>query len=190
MPRDDAERIHPATVEQWRDWLAEHHTRTEGVWLVTWRTGSGHEQLDYEEQVLEALAYGWIDSTRKVLDHERVMMWFAPRRVRSTWVRNNKGRVARLEAEGRMQPAGRAVVAAAQANGMWTLLDDAEAGIVSADLATALDADPAARAAWDALTPGVRKAALIGLAQARQEATRAARIAKIVQACARGDKPT
>lgn len=25
---DDAERIHPESIEQWRDWLAEHHAAT------------------------------------------------------------------------------------------------------------------------------------------------------------------
>ena len=72
-----------------------------------WRRGSGRPVIEYEESVLEALCFGWIDSTRKVVDDDRVMMWFAPRRPQSTWVRSNKERVARLEAEGRMQPAGR-----------------------------------------------------------------------------------
>jgi hypothetical protein len=38
-------------VEQWRDWLAAHHGRSDGVWLVTWRRGSGRAALVYEEAV-------------------------------------------------------------------------------------------------------------------------------------------
>jgi uncharacterized protein YdeI (YjbR/CyaY-like superfamily) len=141
---DDVERIHPASQQEWHEWLLRQHDRGRGVWLVFWRRGSGRPVIEYEESVLEALCFGWIDSTRKVLDDERVMMWFAPRRSQSTWVRNNKRRVARLEAEGRMQPSGRAMVDAAKANGMWTVFDDAEAGVVHSDLAVRLAADPVA----------------------------------------------
>ena len=44
---------------------------------------------------------------------------------------------------------------------LWTVLDDAEALIESPDLAAALDADPIARAHWDAFPPSARKFALI-----------------------------
>lgn len=173
---DDAERFHPDLLEEWHTWLADHHDRGHGVWLVSWRRGSGRPLIDYEESVLEALCFGWIDSTRKVIDDDRVMMWFAPRRPQSTWVSNNKERVARLEAEGRMRPAGLALVAAAKANGMWNVFDDAEAGIVHPDLAAALAADPAAAAAWETLTAAQRKRHLMDLALAKTPATRAKRV--------------
>jgi len=173
---DDAERFHPDTLGQWREWLDRHHRRGRGVWLVFWRRESGHDVIEYEESVLEALCFGWIDSTRKVLDDSRVMMWFAPRRPQSTWVRSNKERVARLEAQGRMRPAGRALVEAAKANGMWTALDDAEAGVVHPELAARLAVDPAATATWEALTPAARKRHLMDLALAKTPATLARRV--------------
>lgn len=179
---DDAERFHPASLGEWRQWLAQHHGRGSGVWLVSWRRESGRPVIEYEDSVLEALCFGWIDSTRKVLDDDRVMMWFAPRRPQSTWVRNNKERVARLEAEGRMQPAGRALVEAAKANGMWTVFDDAEAGVVHPTLAARLAGDPAAAAAWDALTPGQRKRHLMDLALAKTPATVAKRVDAVLAA--------
>lgn len=37
----EAERFHPAALEDWRDWLATNHTRREGVWVVGWRARSG-----------------------------------------------------------------------------------------------------------------------------------------------------
>jgi uncharacterized protein YdeI (YjbR/CyaY-like superfamily) len=189
--QDEAEIFHPHSLAEWRDWLAEHHDRGAGVWLVSWRRASGREPLPYEDLVLEALCWGWVDSTVKTIDDERSRMWVAPRRPRtSTWVRSNKERVARLEAEGRMQPAGRALVEAAKANGMWTVLDDAEAGVEHPLLTKALDADPAARASWDALPPSVRKQALTQMALARTDATKAKRVAAIVAACAEGRRPS
>ncbi len=189
MSMADGERFHPDTVDQWRAWLAEHHERSDGVWLVLWRRESGRHVLDYEETVLEALCVGWIDATTKVIDDDRRMMWFAPRSPRSGWARTNKARVEMLEAAGRMQAAGRAMVDAAKASGMWSVLDDAEAGVEHPALTARLDAVPAARAAWDAASPSVRKFHLTQIAMARQETTRLKRIDAIVAHLVAPDRP-
>ncbi|OIJ32258.1 MULTISPECIES: YdeI/OmpD-associated family protein [unclassified Microbacterium] len=61
-------------------------------------------------------------------------------------------------------------------------LDTAERTVdVPAALAAALDADPAVRAAFDALSPSARKEHARAVAEAKQEATRERRIAKIVE---------
>ncbi len=41
------------------------------MWLVLWRRGSGKPVLDYDDTVLEALCFGWIDSTTKKIDDDR-----------------------------------------------------------------------------------------------------------------------
>lgn len=61
-------------------------------------------------------------------------------------------------------------------------LDTAERTVeVPPALAAALDADPAVRAAFDALSPSARKEHARAVADAKQEATRERRIAKIVE---------
>lgn len=61
-------------------------------------------------------------------------------------------------------------------------LDTAERTVeVPPALAGALDADPAVRAAFDALSPSARKEHARAVAEAKQEATRERRIAKIVE---------
>lgn len=61
-------------------------------------------------------------------------------------------------------------------------LDTAERTVeVPSELAAALDADPAARAAFDALSPSARKEHARAVADAKQEATRERRIAKIME---------
>lgn len=56
------------------------------------------------------------------------------------------------------------------------------------DFAAALDAAPAARAAFDAFTPGARRDYLEWIIEARRAATRAARIAQAVEWIALGRK--
>ena len=77
----------------------------------------GDRALGYEAAIVEALRWGWVDSTQRPLDEHRSMMWYAPRRRGSVWTRRNKERVSRLQAEGRMEPAGAAAVAAARRAG-------------------------------------------------------------------------
>ena len=61
-------------------------------------------------------------------------------------------------------------------------LDTAERTVdVPAALTEALDADPALRAAFDALSPSARKEHARAVAEAKQPATRERRIAKIVE---------
>lgn len=72
------------------------------------------------------------------------------------------------------------MVDVAKANGMWTLLADAQAGVVPDDLRGALDADPAAAAGWDALRPSARRMCLEALARAKRPDTRRRRVCDAV----------
>ena len=189
MALADAERYQPQNLADWHDWLAANHTRTEGVWVVQWRPSSGRTAVPYEELVREALCWGWIDGQVKVLDELLAMQWVAPRRAHSGWAASNKARVAELEREGRLQPAGIAEIERAKANGMWTIYDSVEALEEPVELAAALNALPAARTAWNGFPPSVRKQALASIAMAKRSETRAARITAIVEKSARGERP-
>lgn len=187
---DGRSTIHPETLEEWRAWLAEHHARGRGVWVVSWKQATGRPAVGYEELVCEALAWGWIDSTAGTVDAERSKLWLAPRKRGSGWSRPNKRRLERLRAEGRMQPSGQAVLDAATADGSWTLLDGPEDLVVPPDLAAALDEHDGARATWESWPPSLRKQALTQLVLAKKPETRAARLARYADAAARGERPT
>ena len=184
----DRERLHVEDVEQWRAWLREHADRGTGVWLVSWKRATGRPAIPYDQAVEEALAVGWVDSTAGTIDDERSMLWFAPRKRGSGWSRPNKQRLERLEATGRMQERGRAVVAQAQRDGSWTLLDDVEDLIVPADLAVAFAERAGAREQWEAFPRSVKRAQLEQVALAKRPETRARRIAAIADGAARGER--
>jgi len=188
VDRDAAERLHVESRAEWRDWLAEHHETSQGVWLVVWKKATGRPRPTYEEQVLEALAVGWIDGQAKTVDDERTMMWFTRRTPKSPWSASNKQRVEQLESEGLMQPAGRDAIDAAKANGMWSVFDDAERLIEPAELAILLDVDPTARANWNAYPPSVRRSALSWIALAVRDETKSQRIASIVSDASKGQR--
>jgi uncharacterized protein YdeI (YjbR/CyaY-like superfamily) len=178
----------PFDRDGWRDWLIANHGASKGVYLVSWRRPTGRTSVSYEDAVEEALCVGWVDSSGRVIDEERSIQWFAPRRPRSAWARSNKERVERLIEAGLMLPAGLAAIDEAKQNGMWTLLDDVENLVVPDDLATALDAAPSARANWEAFSRSARRAMLEWVVQARRPETRADRISRIAAAAARNER--
>lgn len=185
----NAERVHAETREEWRAWLREHHAESTGAWLVSWRSPTGRPRVPYDEAVLEALAVGWIDGQAKTIDEERAMQWYAPRRPSSAWSAVNKERVQRVEAEGIMQPAGRAAIELSKSNGMWSVLEEADQLIEPPELTALLDADPAARTNWNAFPPSVRKWALSSIAVAKRPETRERRIAQTARQAAANERP-
>lgn len=168
--------VHPLTPAEWREWLERNHTRDEGVWLVSYKKGTGRPRFEYGEAVEEALAFGWVDSKPAKLDAERSMLWFAPRRAGTGWSRPNKERVERLVAAGRMHPAGLAKVDAARADGSWNRLDGVEALEVPRDLAAALASYPDAAAHFGAFPRSVKRGILEWILNAKRPETRARRV--------------
>jgi uncharacterized protein YdeI (YjbR/CyaY-like superfamily) len=176
--------IHIETRAEWRAWLEQNHTRTEGIWLISNKKSSGKPRLDYGEAVEEALCFGWIDSKGKMLDEERTMLWFAPRKPGSGWSRPNKERVDRLIAAGQMSSAGLAKIEAAKQDGSWNALDAVEALEIPADLMEALAANPPAKGNFEAFPRSVKRGILAWIASAKRPKTRAIRVAETARLAA------
>lgn len=173
---DSLEWVHPLGREEWRTWLGANHATARGAWFVSWKKATGRPRLEYAEAVEEALCVGWVDSLARTVDGERSRLLMTPRKRGSGWSRPNKERIARLEAAGLMLPAGIAVVEAARADGSWSALDDVENLVEPDDLRAALDADPAARANWDAFPRSAKRGILEWISTARRPETRMRRV--------------
>lgn len=186
MSDADREQVEITSRADLRAWLTANHSRPDTVWLVTYKKHVADKYVPWGEIVQEALCFGWIDSKVQRVDENRKRQLFSPRRPGSIWSRINKEHVARLEAEGRMTDAGRAVIERAKADGSWVFLDDIEALVEPDDLRAALDADPVARATWDGWRQGARKQVLYQLKSAKRPATRGRRLAKFVDLAAAG----
>lgn len=183
-PSDGRPMLLMETRDEWRNWLAQNHGASPGVWLVSWKKATGKPAIPYGDTVDEALCFGWIDSRVNTIDDERAMRLFTPRNVKSPWSRINKDKVSRLMKQGLMMEAGARAVAAAQANGSWTVYDDIEDMIIPSDLASALADNGPARACFDNFPPSSTKNILWWIKSARKPETRAARISKTVQLAA------
>jgi uncharacterized protein YdeI (YjbR/CyaY-like superfamily) len=167
----------------WRAWLNEHEDAENGVWLVLAKKGvRSPTSLTYAEALDEALCSGWIDGQRKSKNEATYLQRFTPRRRRSIWSARNTHHVERLSSQGRLRPRGLAEVQAAKDDGRWerayrgsSTTEDPE------DLLEALEASPAALAAYQGLNRQQRYSVLHPIVTAATPRTRAARIARAVE---------
>ncbi|MEM9162673.1 MAG: YdeI/OmpD-associated family protein [Cyanobacteria bacterium P01_F01_bin.4] len=174
----DFPKVEVTSRQQWRDWLTANHTRTESIWLVTYKKAAGDRHLPYDDIVEEALCFGWVDSLPRALDAERTMLLLSPRKPKSAWSKLNKDRVAKMMAAGLMHPAGLEKIEQAKQNGAWSFLDDVEALIVPGDLQVALDSYPQAAEHFENFPRSIKRGILEWIKMAKREATRAKRIAE------------
>lgn len=98
--------------ERWRRWLDDNHSTAQEAWITQFKKASGRTSVDYEEAVEEALCYGWIDGMVRRVDADRYAIRFTPRRPKSNWSDSNRARIEKLRREGRLMPAGLAVLPA------------------------------------------------------------------------------
>lgn len=188
MKVDDLPRQEFRSRTELRRWLADNHSEAGSFWLVSFKKHVPERYIPYGEIVEELLCYGWVDARTRRLDDDRTMLLVAPRRPGSTWSASNKKRVARLEKDGLMTPAGRRTIDAAKKDGSWTYLDDVEKLIVPDDLAAALAKNKRAQKNYDAFTASSRKIILLWIKTAKREATREQRIRETVRLAARNIK--
>lgn len=176
-----------ATHADWRDWLQAHHATLPEVTLKLYKKDSGIPSITWEQAVIEALAFGWIDSTKRPGGPDHWLQRFGPRKARSGWSQKNRTHVEKLIAEGRMTPAGLAHVDAAKADGRW---DAAYAGGKAAQVPQDfLDAlTPEAAATYQTLNAQNRFAIYYRLTSAKRPETRAKRLADFVAMLARGER--
>jgi uncharacterized protein YdeI (YjbR/CyaY-like superfamily) len=97
--------------KDWRKWLVKNHKKQKEVWLIYYRKKTGKTRIPYDDAVLEALCYGWIDSIVKKIDEESFAQRFSPRRKNSILSQTNKERIRELIKEKKMTKVGLEAIA-------------------------------------------------------------------------------
>lgn len=175
-------------AEAWESWLATQGANATGLWLKIAKAGNPVSSLTKVQAIDAALCHGWIDGQIDKYDEAWFLTRFTPRKRTSKWSENNRKRAEQLMADGRVTPAGLKEIAAAKADGRWeSAYAPASTAEEPEDFQAALDAAPEARAFFDTLTGANRYAILYRVQTAKKPETRAARIAKFVEMCARGE---
>jgi uncharacterized protein YdeI (YjbR/CyaY-like superfamily) len=179
-----------ATRAALRAWLERHHASSRGIWILLAKKNSGHRAVSYLEAVDEGLCFGWIDGQAKTSDREGFFrVRFVPRRPRSVWSKINRDKALALIEAGLMRPAGLAAIDAAKASGQWEhAYGGASAATVPVELAAALRDNTKAAAFFETLDRTNRYAIIWRVQTAATPATRARRVAALVDKLARGER--
>ncbi len=180
--------FHPLNRGEWRDWLAENHAKSEGIWFVYFKKQTGKPRVSYDEAVEEALCFGWIDSLPRKFDDERSKLLFTPRKPKSIWSKPNKERVEKLIENGLMTEIGLAKIEAAKKDGSWNALNASDNLEIPKDLAKAFEANKIAAQNFAVFSDAVKRNILFWVGSAKRDATRAARIEKTVAMAAKNKK--
>ena len=186
---DKFETYYAKNRREWHDWLNENHDKSKGIWLIYYKKDSGKPRVEYNEAVEEALSFGWIDSKVNILDDERYMQIFTPRKPGSKWSKTNKIRARKLIKNGLMQFAGMEKMNAAKKDGSWTFLDDVEDLIIPEDLKLSLEQNTISKANFEAFSDSSKKQILYWIVSAKRHDTRLRRIKKTVELASENKKP-
>lgn len=174
--------------QAFRAWLMEHAATSASLLVGFHRVATGRPTLTWSESVDEALCFGWIDGRRNRIDEASYTIRFTPRKPGSIWSLVNIAKVDVLRAQGRMTAAGEAAFA---------LRSEARSGIYSHEQAPAVLARAEValfrrnKAAWqffEATPAGYRRVMLHWVTGAKREATRSARLDKLIAASAAGER--
>lgn len=172
-----------------RRWFAKHGATASELIAGFMKVGSGVPSITWPESVDEALCVGWIDGVRHRIDDERYKIRFTPRKPGSHWSAVNIKRVAVLQEEGRMTPAGLAAFAhRSESNSAIHSYEQAHTPELEDAHIAQMKAIPAAFAYFETLPPGYRKKVVWWVLSAKQEATRDKRLRTLIDACARQER--
>lgn len=176
MKNKNIEMFYPKTRSEWREWLINNHEKEAAVWIILYKKDANQPTISWAESVEEALCFGWIDSIKKKLDASRSIQFFSKRKATGTWSKINKQKIQHLIDEGKMFPAGMAIIDIAKKNGSWTLLDQVEDLIIPKDLDNALAEHVGAKDYFLSLSRTKRKMLLQWVILAKKPETRSNRI--------------
>lgn len=179
-----------ATPQAFRQWLQRHAADARELIVGFYKVGSGRSSMTWSESVDEALCFGWIDGIRRRVDEHSYCIRFTPRKPTSIWSAVNIAKVEQLQAAGRMTPAGLAAFAlrAAHKSAIYSH-EQASAAELPAPLLRVFQRHKAAWRFFQESTPSsYRKSMLHWVTSAKRDATREARLAELVAACAAGER--
>jgi uncharacterized protein YdeI (YjbR/CyaY-like superfamily) len=177
------------TPKHFHDWLTIHAATELELLVGFYKVGSGHPSMTWPESVDEALCYGWIDGVRKRIDDASYTIRFTPRKTTSIWSAVNINKFNDLQQQGRMTPAGeKAFSFRTEAKSRIYAFEQTDSAELSAEELSAFKREKAAWAYFEACPPGYKKQMLHRITTVKRAKTRAARFAKLVEACKIGKR--
>ncbi|MCD8351516.1 MAG: YdeI/OmpD-associated family protein [Planctomycetaceae bacterium] len=172
-----------------RKWLDKHGAKSDGVWLLFGKKG-GQATLSAHEALEEALCFGWIDGQMQSIDDTCYKKYFARRHAKSKWSEKNKKLAQALIDRGMVAQPGLDAIADAKLRGEWD--KPRRAGVDEEQIHLFIARIQQHEQAYHNLLSmplSVQKTYAGFYYDAKQEQTRHARLAKIIDRLEKNLKP-
>lgn len=171
-------------------WLELNHATESELWVKIFKKNTAIPSVTWNDVVIEALCWGWIDGIKKSINEQAYLQRITPRKARSNWSKRNTQHVERLIDQGRMTEFGLVHVRAAQADGRWENAYVVSELKVPTDFLLALEGKPAEKHFFEGLTKSSRSVIAYGLTSAKKPETRERRFTRFMDMLSRKEKPT
>lgn len=174
------------SAADFRSWLEANHAIATHQWVGFHKRASGRTGLSYDDAVLEALCFGWIDGQTSSVDQMGVTTRFSPRRSGSNWSQLNIRRAEDLIASGRMHPAGRRAFEARREPAPGEYTYETRPPDLPEPYAGRFRRNETAWRFWSAQRPSYRKSMTWWILSAKREETRLRRLDALIGESAAG----
>ncbi len=175
-------------AEAFRAWLETHHDRETELLVRCFKVEARSRGMTYAEALDEALCFGWIDGVRRSVDAHSFSVRFTPRKAKSYWSAVNRRHAERLEAEGRMHPAGLTAFRKAQGTNDDKYSFERRPEALPPAYEKRLRAHPRAWTFYQQQQPWYRRTSAFWVMSAKREQTRERRLAELI-ACSEEQRP-
>jgi len=173
MPEPDPLKIKIfPTPKDLSQWLKANHASESELWVKIYKKNTGIASVTWNDIVIEALCWGWIDGVKKSIDAQAYLQRITPRTVRSNWSKRNTEHAERLIRENLMMEPGLVHIRAAKADGRWENAYVVSEIEVPTDFLVALESKPSAKTFFEKLTKSSRYVIAHGLIRAKKPETR------------------
>ena len=170
-------------------WLKMNHVSESELWVKIYKKNTGIQSVTWNDVVIEALCWGWIDGVKKSIDDQAYLQRITPRKKRSNWSKRNTVHAERLIAEHRMMESGLVHIRAAKSDGRWENAYVVSEMEVPADFLAALESQLIAKAFFATLNKSSRYVIAYGLISAKKPETRLRRFEKFMNMLVDEEKP-
>lgn len=98
--------VYAKSIKEWREWLKKKYESDERVYLVKYKKHTGKPSLTSKEALIEAIRFGWVDTTINSIDEDKYAQCFMKRKKTSNWSKNTLGYARELIKQGVMTSSG------------------------------------------------------------------------------------
>ena len=176
------------TPTDFETWLEKNHATATELWVGFYKRGSGKLSITWPESVDQALCFGWIDGIRKRIDEISYQIRFTPRRRGSIWSAINIKRADELVRQKQMRPGGFKAFASRIENKSGIYSYEQRSTELTEPYAQLLKKNKTASNFFEKQPPSYRKMISWWIVSAKKEATRMARLAKLIGESAKGKR--